>query len=55
MEERSSYTAIAYGDDISVIADQATYDDKEETIDFAKRRNWDEVRDDSTGKIIWHR
>ena len=54
-KDDGSYTAIAYDDDILTIAEQATYDSKEEAIRFAKSRNWDEVRDDNTGKIIWRR
>ena len=51
------YTAIAYEEGIGplVIADEASYDDREEAIAFAKGKNWDCVRDDQTGEIIWHR
>lgn len=38
-----------------VIANDKCYDDKDEAIDFAKLHNWDEVVDDSTGKIVWRR
>lgn len=54
-ENGESYTAFVYEDDGITTSDLATYDDKDEAIDFAKLHNWDEVVDDSTGKIVWRR
>ena len=52
-EEDESYTAFIYEDDGITTADLSTYDDKEEAIEFAKHRNWDEVVNDITGEVIW--
>lgn len=49
------YTAIAYEEGSLVIADEASYDDRDEAIAFAKNHGWDCVRDDQTGEIIWQR
>lgn len=51
----SRYTAYAYEDNDTNIADSADYDDKNEAIKFAKFRNWDEVVDNKTSEIIWSR
>ena len=52
-EEDESYTAFIYEDDGIITADLSTYDDKEEAIEFAKSRNWDEVVNDITGEVVW--
>lgn len=50
-----SYTAYLYRDDGITSEDLATYDDKEEAINFAKSRDWDEVVDDNSGGVVWCR
>lgn len=50
-----SFTAFVYEDDGIIAADLSTYDDKEEAIEFAKSRNWDEVVNDITGEVVWRR
>lgn len=50
-----SYTAIAYEDDGTTVADESMYDDRDEAIAFAKSHNWDVVLNDKTGKLEWHR
>ena len=48
-------TFTAYAWDDGLIICRATFDDKEEAIQFARARNWDKVKDDQTGEVIWHR
>ena len=55
IEEDESYTAFIYEDDGTTSADLSTYDNKEEAVNFAKSRNWDEVVNDNTGEVIWKR
>jgi hypothetical protein len=50
-----TYTAIIYEDDGITAFDLATYDTKEDAIEFAKHRNWDEVVNDITGEVVWER
>lgn len=50
-----SFTAFAYEDGGIVATDLSTYDTKEEAIEFAKNRNWDEVVNDITGEVVWKR
>ena len=50
-----SFTAFVYEDDGITAADLSTYDVKEEAIDFAQSRNWDEVVNDNTGEIVWRK
>ena len=50
-----SYTAFAYEDDGVTIFDESTYDTKEEAVEFAKARHWDEVVNDITGEIVWQK
>lgn len=50
-----SYTAFVYEDDGGYIVDESTYDNKQEAIDFAESRNWDEVINDNTGEVVWHK
>ena len=54
-EAEESYTAFAYEDDGATSVDLSTYDTKEEAIEFAKSRNWDEVINDITGEVVWRR
>lgn len=54
-DEDGSYTAFAYEEDGITAYDLATYDTKEDAINFAKSRNWDEVVDDNSGEIVWQR
>lgn len=53
MMKNKSYTAFIYEDDGMIAVDLSTYDDKEEAIEFAKSRNWDEVVNDITGEVVW--
>ena len=55
MMNNESYTAFIYEDDGITTADLSTYDDKEEAIEFAKHRNWDEVVNDITGEVVWRK
>lgn len=50
-----TFTAFIYEDDGITTADLSTYDSKEEAIEFAKARNWDEVVNDHTGEVVWRR
>lgn len=50
-----TFTAFIYEEDGVVSADLSTYDSKEEAIQFAKARNWDEVVNDYTGEVVWKR
>lgn len=50
-----SYTAFIYEDDGITAADLSTYDSREEAIEFAQARNWDEVVNDITGAVVWKR
>ena len=50
-----SFTAFAYADDGVTTEDLSTYDTKEEAIEFARARNWDEVVNDNTGEVVWRR
>lgn len=50
-----TFTAFAYEDDGITAADFSIYDSKEEAIEFAKVRNWDEVVNDHTGEVVWRR
>ena len=50
-----SYTAFAYNDEDGTTEDAAKYYELEEAVKFAKSHNWDEVRNDVTGEVVWHR
>ena len=50
-----TFTAFVYEDDGIITADLSTYDSKEEAIEFAKSRSWDEVVNDHTGEVVWRR
>ena len=50
-----SYTAFLYEDDGIITEDLSTYDNKEDAIEFAKHRNWDEVVNDITGEVVWRK
>ena len=50
-----TFTAFVYEDDGIIAADLSTYYDKDEAIEFAKSRNWDEVVNDSTGEVVWRK
>ena len=50
-----SYTAFIYEDNGYLLEDESMYDNKQEAIEFAKARNWDEVVNDNTGEIVWRR
>ena len=54
-DDGGSYTAFAYEEDGITTEDLATYDNKEDAINFAKAHNWDEVVDDNSGEVIWRR
>lgn len=49
------FTAFAYEDGGIIATDSSTYDTKEEAIEFAKVRHWDEVVNDITGEVVWRR
>ncbi len=51
--ENKTFTAYAWDDGLIIC--RSTFDDKEEAIQFARARNWDKVKDDQTGEVIWHR
>ena len=51
--ENKTFTAYAWDDGLIIC--RATFDDKEDAIQFARARNWDKVKDDQTGEVIWHR
>ena len=51
--ENMTFTAYAWDDGLIIC--RATFDDKEEAIQFAQARNWEKVEDDQTGEVIWHR
>lgn len=53
-DDDGSYTAFVYEEGGIIISDLATYDNKEEAINFAKARNWDEVVND-IGEVVWQR
>lgn len=53
--DEESFTAFIYEEDGVTTEDLSTYDNKDEAIEFAKRRGWDEVVNDCTGEIVWHR
>ena len=50
-----TFTAFIYENDGIIAADLSTYDDKEEAIEFAKVRGWDEVVNDNTGEVVYRR
>ena len=50
-----TFTVFIYEDDGITAADFSMYDSKEEAIEFAKNRNWDEVVNDNTGEVVWKR
>lgn len=50
-----TFTAFVYEGDGVTSADLSTYDTKEDAIEFAKARNWDEVVNDITGEVVWKR
>ena len=50
-----SYTAFLYNEDGITAEDLATYETKDEAIEFAKHRNWDEVVNDETGEVVYRR
>ena len=50
-----TFTAFIYEDDGIIAADLSTYDDADYAVEFAKRRNWDEVVNDNTGEVIWRK
>lgn len=50
-----SYTAFVYEEDGVTAYDLATYDTKEDAINFAESCGWDEIVDDSSGEIVWRR
>lgn len=51
-----SFTAFVYEEGSRMtIADEAQYDEKADAIAFAKYHDWDGVRDDITGEIVWSR
>ena len=54
-DDEESFTAFIYEEDGVTTEDLSTYDNKYEAIEFAKRRGWDEVVNDRTGKVVWHR
>lgn len=55
-EAEKSFTAFVYDEhDHLTIADESQYDDKAEAIAFAKHHDWDGVRDDVSGEIVWSR
>lgn len=54
-DEEGSFTAYIYEDDGVTPCDLSTYDMKQEAIQFAKQRKWDEVVNDNTGAIVWKR
>lgn len=51
----TTFTAFVYEEGGIITADLSTYDSKEEAIEFAKYRNWDEVVNDNTGEVVWRR
>lgn len=53
--QKPSYTAFIYENDGITTHDMSQYNNKEEAIQFAKTRKWDEVVDDNTGEIVWHK
>ena len=55
LKNTPSFTAFAYEDDGVTTADLSSYDTAEEAVSFAKSRNWDEVVNDTTGEIVWHK
>lgn len=54
-ETVGSFTAFLYGEDGITTEDLSTYATKDEAIEFAKCRGWDEVVDDDTGEVVYRR
>ncbi len=52
---KPSFTAFLYEDDGITAADFSTYGDRNEAVRSAKDRGWDEVVDDVTGEVVWHK
>lgn len=52
-DDEGSFTAFVYEDDGIVSHDMATYYSKDEAIQFAEARGWDEVVNDNTGEVVW--
>lgn len=53
LDDDGTFTAFIYEDDGITAADLSTYDSKDEAIEFAKYRGWDEVVNDNTGEVVW--